>query len=172
MREEEGLSNLRFIVDCMHGKLARKMRIYGYDTKYDITLDDNKIIEIAKKEGRTIITSDEELIRRAKTENLQVIRVPLDNDLPRMIKIFKVLKILPKIDPKRSRCPNCNSPLTIVDKKEIQNVPEKVLKRKKIFYKCNLCGKVYWYGSHWRKIREFEKTLKKRLKELKDGEEV
>lgn len=172
MREEEELSNLRFIVDCMHGKLARKMRIYGYDTKYDITLDDNKIIEIAKKEGRTIITSDEELIRRAKTENLQVIRVPLDNDLPRMIKIFKVLKILPKIDPKRSRCPNCNSPLTIVDKKEIQNVPEKVLKRKKIFYKCNLCGKVYWYGSHWRKIREFEKTLKKRLKELKDGEEV
>ncbi len=52
MREEERLSNLRFIVDCMHGKLARKMRIYGYDTKYDITLDDNKIIEIAKEEGR------------------------------------------------------------------------------------------------------------------------
>ncbi len=114
----------------------------------------------------------EELIRRAKTENLQVIRVPLDDDLPRMIKIFKVLKILPKIDQKRSRCPNCNRQLTMVDKKEVQNIPEKVLKRKKVFYKCNGCGKVYWYGSHWKKIREFEKTLKKRLKELKEGEEI
>ncbi|MCX8188143.1 MAG: Mut7-C RNAse domain-containing protein [Nitrososphaeria archaeon] len=171
MREEERLSNIKFIIDCMHGKLARKMRIYGFDTKYDIALDDNKIIEIAKNEGRTIITSDEELINRARAENLQVIRVPLDNDLPRMIKIFTVLKILPEIDPKRSRCPNCNSTLTIVDKKEVQNVPEKVLKRKKIFYKCSRCGKVYWHGSHWKKIREFEKTLKKRLKKLKEGEE-
>lgn len=171
MREEERLLNIRFIVDCMHGKLARKMRIYGLDTIYDITLNDNRIIEIAKEEGRTIITSDEELVNRAKAENLQVIRVPLDGDLPRMIKIFSALKISPEIDPKRSHCPNCNSTLTIVDKKEIQNIPEKVLKKKRIFYKCNGCGKVYWYGSHWKKIREFEKILKKRLKELKEGDE-
>ncbi len=163
------LSEHKFIVDSMHGKLARKMRLYGFDTLYDVKFDDSKIIEIAKIEGRTIITSDEALIERAKSEKLQVIWVPLDSDLPRMIKIFETIKILPKIDPKKSRCPNCNSPLAIVKKEDVKDVPENVLKRKRIFYKCTGCGKVYWHGSHWRKIREFEKTLKRMLNELREG---
>jgi len=164
------LSEHKFIVDCMHGRLARKMRLYGFDTLYDVNFDDNKLIEIAKLEGRTIITSDKALIERAKSENLPVIWVPLDNDLPRMIKIFETLKILPKIDPKKSRCPRCNSALEIVEKDNVTGVPKKVLKRKRIFYRCTGCGKVYWHGSHWKKIREFEKTLKRRLRELREGE--
>lgn len=163
------MSNLKFVVDCMHGKLARKMRLYGFDTVYDVGFDDDKVIEIAKSEGRTIITSDEALVERAKAEKLPVIDVPLDDDLPRMIKIFSVLEIVPKIDPKRSRCPSCNGTLKVVEKKDVTGVPEKVLRRKRVFYRCEGCGKVYWYGSHWKKIREFEKTLKRRLMELKEG---
>jgi len=160
---------MKFIVDCMHGKLARKMRIYGYDTLYDINYGDNIILVIAQKEERVIITSDKNLIERAYSKNIPVIRVQLDNDVSRMMKIFKTLSLKPNLSPQYSRCPHCNAILTKICKSDAKEVPEKVLKRKRIFYKCMNCNRIYWYGSHWKKIRDFEEKLKKRLIDSKIG---
>jgi len=154
---------MKFIVDCMHGKLARKMRIYGYDTLYDINFEDDAILVTAKKEERIIITSDKNLIERAYSENVPVIRASLDNDVSRMMEIFKTFKLKPNLNPKYSRCPHCNVILTKISKLEAVGAPERVLKRKRVFYKCENCSRIYWYGSHWKKIRDFEETLKKRL---------
>jgi len=155
---------MKFIVDCMHGKLARKMRIYGYDTVYENDLEDDEILNRAQREKRILLTSDEDLIQRAYSKNISVIRISLDNDLSRMTKIFKVLKVKPILRPKDSRCPHCNSAIKKIDKSEAKGVPDKILKRKRTFYKCFNCGKIYWYGSHWKKIREFEETLKTQFK--------
>ncbi|MGQ9780988.1 MAG: Mut7-C RNAse domain-containing protein [Nitrososphaeria archaeon] len=155
---------MKFIVDCMHGKLARKMRIYGYDTAYDSNLEDDVILEVARKEKRTIITSDENLIERALLEGMPVVRAPLDNDLSRMMKIFKACRLKPKLNPENSRCPHCNTILKKIRKTEASGVPERVLKKKRSFYKCPRCGKIYWQGSHWKKIQAFEETLKRRLR--------
>jgi len=156
---------MKFIVDCMHGKLARKMRIYGYDTLYNINFEDDAILATAKREERIIITSDKNLIKRAYSENISIVRVPLDNDVSRMMKIFKTFKLKPNLNPENSRCPHCNAILKKTNKLDVIGVPERVLKRKRIFYKCGNCSRIYWYGSHWKKIRDFEETLKKRLKD-------
>jgi len=154
---------MKFIVDCMHGKLARKMRIYGYDTAYDASLEDDTILEIARRERRTIITSDQNLIERALSQNINVVRAPLDSDLSRMMKIFKTCGLKPKLKPESSRCPICNSTLKKAKKTEVAGVPERILKKRRSFYKCPRCGKVYWKGSHWKRIMDFEETLKRRL---------
>ena len=156
---------MKFIVDCMNGKLARKMRIYGYDTLYNINFEDDLILEIARHENRIIITSDKNLIDRAFSENLPNVRAPLDNDLSRMMKIFKTFKLKPNLNPEYSRCPHCNSILKRIEKSNAIGVPDRILKRKRIFYKCSSCERIYWHGSHWRKIRDFEETLKKQLRD-------
>jgi uncharacterized protein with PIN domain len=156
---------MRFIVDCMHGKLARKMRIYGYDTLYDANLDDDTILNTAREEDRVIITSDKNLIERAYSENIQVVKAPLDSDVSRMTKIFRTYRLKPNLNPKNSRCPHCNSKLKKIYKSQVRGVPERILRRKRVFYECKTCGRIYWYGSHWAKIRNFEETLKKRLKD-------
>ena len=157
---------MKFIVDCMHGKLARKMRIYGYDTLYDVNFGDDAILATAKKEERIIITSDKNLIERAYSEKIPVVRAPLDNDISRMTKIFRTFKLKPNLNPKHSRCPRCNTVLMKISKLDVIDIPERVLKRMRVFYKCGNCSRIYWYGSHWTKIRDFEETLKKRLKDL------
>jgi uncharacterized protein with PIN domain len=154
---------MRFIVDCMHGKLARKMRIYGFDTLYEANLDDDTILATAQKEERVIITSDKNLIERAYSERIPVVEAPLDSDVSRMTKIFRTYRLKPNLNPKHSRCPHCNSMLIKISKSQAEGVPKGVLRRKRIFYKCENCGRIYWYGSHWAKIRNFEETLKKRL---------
>ncbi|MGC8936370.1 MAG: DUF5615 family PIN-like protein, partial [Candidatus Methanomethylicaceae archaeon] len=56
---------MRFVADAMLGRLARWLRLLGYDTAYDQTLDDEKLIEIAKRENRILLTRDGKLFKRA-----------------------------------------------------------------------------------------------------------
>ena len=155
---------MKFIVDSMHGKLAKKMRIYGYDTLYNAYSEDNTVLELAEKEDRIIITSDTALFERALSRRIPSIKAPLDDDVTRMAEIFKILKLKPELNSKKSRCSLCNTPLVEICKSQITSIPENVLRRKKIFYQCPKCGKIYWKGSHWKEMREFESMLKKKIK--------
>jgi len=94
---------MRFIVDCMHGKLARKMRIYGFDTLYGSNLDDDTILATAQKEERVVVTSDKNLIERAYSKRIPVVEAPLDSDVSRMTKIFRTYRLKPNLNPKHAR---------------------------------------------------------------------
>ena len=139
---------MKFLCDQMLGTLAKWLRIYGFDTFYaGSEADDNEILRIAKKENRTLITRDIELVYRAKRENVKVIEIK-STDLDEQLKV--VLNQV-KIDKKTflSRCTLCNTPIYPIKKDEVKGkVPKKVFENNKKFWLCKKCDKIYWCGSH------------------------
>jgi len=149
---------LRFIADSMLGKLARWLRIMGFDTLYFSSISDPELIKRAKEEKRIILTMDARLALTLKKDKC----VFLSHSDP-----YQQLKYLVKefnLDPWSnlfSRCVYCNELVEkIKDKSEIKNkVPLHSFNSNSSFYRCPVCGRIYWEGSHHQKIKTIIKSL-------------
>lgn len=138
----------KFVADCMLGKLARWLRITGYDTKYFRHFEDHKLLAIARFEGRILLTKDIALFKRAKEIAYLVQTEPLENQLK---EIFTQFGLWPRFS--LARCPRCNEILFSVCAQEIKpQIPLFVFLSFQEFKQCPLCQKVYWPGTHWQKI--------------------
>ena len=127
--------NPRFFADAMLGRLARWLRILGYDTSYEAHLEDAALVRRAIQEERVILTRD----RALPAEQLRelVTRVQLDTEG----RLF-------------TRCSRCNAGLESVPRSQIaERVPARVLRDHDHFKHCPGCGRVYWEGSHVDRIR-------------------
>jgi uncharacterized protein with PIN domain len=145
-----------FLADHMLGSLARWLRFFGFDTAYPEVLPDKKLIALAKREGRTILTRDKELAETKEVDTLYIESVDLEKQLAQVLEKYDM-----KIESAFSRCSLCNSILTPVKKSEVKGkVPEKVFLWKNKFWMCQECKKYYWQGTHYQgieaKIRELE----------------
>jgi uncharacterized protein with PIN domain len=154
-----------FIVDAMLGNLAKKLRILGYDSKYFSSIEDDKIILIAKNEKRIILTKDEQLTKIAEKQNVSFVLIRGNDESEQIIQInvkFKLNKFV--IDTNNSRCIACNGKLEAVEKFQvIGKIPEGVLEREEKFWMCDSCKKVYWEGTHFEKLQEFATKLNNRI---------
>jgi uncharacterized protein len=148
---ESNIKDYAFMADAMLGKLARKLRMFGFDTIYDPNVDDLDILNSSKNEGRIVLTSDKTLFNRCKKRGIDTILTYKKTEIENLITIFSSLNIkfinsqqLPYL------CTRCNGQLaTVIDKNLIKHdIPTHVLHNNKIFYKCRKCMKVYWRGSH------------------------
>lgn len=148
---ERSINRYSFIVDAMLGKIARKLRILGFDTVYDPYIDDMDILNSPKYYGRIVLTNDRALFSRCKKKGIDTILLDNRTEVENLVTIFRSLDIelissqkLPHI------CTCCNGTLdTIIDKNSIKNqIPDRLLHSKNIFYKCSQCNKIYWIGSH------------------------
>ncbi len=146
----------KLIADMMLGRLARWLRLYGYDTVYGVK-DDDKIIEIAKKEGRIILTRDEELAKRAK--NVILIK---SNKFEEQIKQLMELGFtFNELFPENARCPKCNGLIKEISKEKIKDkVPPGVYEKYNEFYICTECGQIYWPGRQWEEMVKIDKRLR------------
>lgn len=146
------MSEYKFICDFMLGRLARWMRLLGLNTLYYNNPDDPSILHKALKEGRTILTRSKELER---LENVVIIKSEnLDEQLKQIKEIIKIKTPL-------CRCPECNTPLSTVDKEEIRGkVPKYIYKIHNDFKRCPNCNRIYWKGTHY-------KEIKRKISELK-----
>jgi hypothetical protein len=149
----------RFLADEMNGDLARWLRIAGFDCLY-LTGEnlDNILLEIAKKEDRILLTSDRELYQRAVRQYIHTIYTLGDNTIEKLRKIFRLLDLGRYMKNPRYRCPICNTPLTKKRSDKLE-LPKNIKNNFKEVYYCEKCGKKYWKGSHWIKIRETFKEL-------------
>jgi len=140
---------VKFVVDHMLGKLAKYLRFMGYDTYYPTgRMSDDEIMEIARKEGRILLTRDKELAKRSG--GIYVESENYEEQLKFVINRFHL-----NTDSLLSRCSICNVPLVKVDKREIKDkVPEYVYEHQDEFYMCPKCGRIYWYGSHTERIEK------------------
>lgn len=155
---------MRFIIDCMHGTLARKLRIYGFDTIYDSGADDKELLEAARVEDRVLVTSDRSLHRSALKIGAKSILLTEKTDEERMGTLFNALRIIKSMNPEASRCPVCNGTLESIARQSVEGkIPEGVLQRNDEFYICHSCGKVYWKGKHWLGIGAFADRVERRL---------
>ena len=148
----------KFIADCHLGKLAKYLRIMGFDTLFFPHIDDDDLIIIANEEKRIILTRDRELSQRKNAPVLFLEPTDTKEQLKMLIKYYKLKEHpLPF-----SRCIVCNSPLQVIEKEKIINrIPEKVKKYFDYFEYCPACDRIYWQGDHYRHMMEFlEQVLK------------
>jgi len=148
----EKKAQVRFIADAMLGSLARWMRALGCDVEYSPLLEDAEVVDKAVKEGRIILTRDTGLIRRrgAAGRHLFIESDFVAAQLRQVAERFA----LPKT-PALVRCLRCNTPLERADKDDIAGkVPQYVYKTQEEFSTCPSCGRVYWAGTHRRRMEE------------------
>ncbi|MCD5390800.1 Mut7-C RNAse domain-containing protein [candidate division NPL-UPA2 bacterium] len=135
----------------MLGRLARWLRMLGYDTLYP-QVRDSELVRLARAEGRILLTRDTHLGRR---EDIEVLFIDSDRVQEQLKQIIKQLSL--KIDNiMSSRCTICNSLLKEVGRQEAKDfVPEFTYVTHDKFGYCQSCHKFYWSGTHWQKMEEF-----------------
>lgn len=153
-----------FLVDAMLGNIARKLQLLGFDTEYYSDIDDLKLISKAKNEQRTIISKDQELIARAKKQDIVSVHVTKEDEIEQFLEILEHIPLeLDTISGDTARCTKCNSPTLQIDKSKISGkIPQKVLEFNDKFWKCENCNQIYWEGTHIKKLQEFLENVKLR----------
>lgn len=137
---------MKFIADAMLGKLAKRLRLLGFDVHYDHALDDNDIIRISHAQDRVILTRDSALAARPLAKNNLLIRSDHPEDQVRQILDRFAGAATPA---PLTRCSVCNAPLTALEKAAARDrVPQHIYDTTETFLECRQCGRVYWKGTH------------------------
>ncbi len=138
----------------MLGRLASWLRLLGYDTVYS-DAGDHELARQARAQDRVLLTRDTQLSKRRGIDTLLIRSDTLEDQLRQVIDEFGLSQS--KVF---SRCPTCNAPLRQVSKSAVKDrVPPYVFENHESFQACPECEKVYWRGSHWRRIRHRLDTL-------------
>lgn len=155
-----------FAVDAMLGKLARKLRVLGFDSKYSSSIEDDVLIRLAKEENRVIVTKDEALTKSAGKMGLRTVLIRGNDEIEQIIQITSSLGLLNFVmDTDSSRCVDCNGKLESIEKTKLaRKIPTGIYDRQDHFWICVDCKKVYWEGTHFVKLQEFVEKLNTRLK--------
>ncbi len=142
---------IRFIVDHNVGKLAKWLRIMGYDSLLFRGADDGKLIDIALREGRVILTKDTQLMKRRVITGGRLKAILIEDDNPEE-QLRQVVKKLALDYNFRlfSLCLECNQPLIPRTREEVQGlVPPYVYRTQDQYMQCPTCPRIYWRGTHW-----------------------
>lgn len=158
-------NDVAFVADSMLGSIARKLRIFGFDTLYVKNADDGEILKIGISQGRVILTADREFFKRIVKARAPGVLVAGKGEVEDLVHILSKNGIT-SAEAGRigSRCSICNgllAPKKISDMKG--NVPEKVATSHQDVFQCVDCHKVYWEGSHLRRIRALVRRIDSRL---------
>ncbi len=155
-----------FVVDAMLGNLSRKLRILGFDSKYFSAIEDKQLIELAKKENCVIVTKDEGLAKTADNIGISVVLIRGNDEINQIIEIANKIGLSNFVmDTNSARCVNCNGRLESVKKSGLENkIPTGVYEKQDQFWICVDCQKIYWAGTHFKKLQEFVARLNQRLR--------
>ena len=158
---------MKFIADSMLGKLARWLRMLGHDVTYNIQLNDNDLLELAKKENRVLLTKDLELYKRANGKDIDALYLEGKSESERLAEVAKRYISILEIDMEKSHCPVCNTKLKATPKDQLSGEIEKnTFTYYDKFWKCPNCGQVYWQGAHWKQITNTLKEAQAKLEKL------
>ncbi len=139
-------NEIRFVADVMLGRLAKWLRIVGYDVLYSNKFADDDLIAISNREERILLSRDTRLLIRKAVRNFiflqsgdtrdqikQVIQEVRQTDFPFLL----------------TRCLSCNEALADVPRESVcGRAPPFIFKTQSRFKTCPKCGKLYWAGTH------------------------
>jgi uncharacterized protein with PIN domain len=144
---------IKFITDHNLGKLAKWLRLIGYDTVCQEGKTARPLWEKALHENRIVLTRKKHL--RYFPQEITTIIVGGERVEDQLAFIRTTLGLNPSDDQVFKRCSICNSSLNEVDKETVHDqVPPYVLENNDRFYQCPDCLRIYWPGSHVENIRK------------------
>lgn len=144
----------RFTADCNLGKLAKWLRILGYDTLYDRGTADRNFLRKAGDEGRIALTRKRDLAGSLHTGSLVVVKA--DHVGGQIGEVLEALALEPDPAKRMTRCLNCNAPLEEVPKETVEDlVPAYIYEKYRRFRRCPSCGGIFWPGTHPRHVKEY-----------------
>jgi len=149
---------MKFLVDRMLGKLAKTLRLLGYDAIYYQGEDPTQLIRLAREQDRVILTRNTKLAASQPGDRV----VPIAKDHPdlQLLELHEKGHIVFNDNKSFSRCLICNVLLDGITRKEVEGkVPEFIFHNYQEFYRCSQCGRIYWPGTH-------QQHMQKRIKEI------
>ncbi len=150
----------RFLCDAGLGGLARWLRAAGYDAAWQPHIDDDNLLREARRLGATILTTDAMLMERRLLRD----RVIPAFWLPPTLSIPEQLGLVFRefgLTVRGSRCMTCGGELRQVSKEELRDrIPPRTYRWLDTFFVCSRCDKLFWHGTHWRKIMATLSALK------------
>jgi uncharacterized protein with PIN domain len=145
----------------MLGRLARWLRVLGYDTRYDPSLDDHTLVQLANSEDRVLLTRDRHLLRELRPA--RALQITSDAPLDQLADVVAELALGTPHELFR-RCLVCNTPLADVAPADAAGLlPPAARALPGSVRRCPTCGRVYWPGSH---VRRMTRTLARVFPEL------
>jgi uncharacterized protein with PIN domain len=145
---------LRFMADAMLGRLARWLRLLGYDVCYDSRLTDTELVRLARAQDRILLTRDTELTRRSGAIMVWIVSETLAEQLQQLHRELGVRAIAPF-----SRCPLCNDALCDIPRDHAWGqVPPYIFVKHDAFRLCPTCSRFYWRGSHWQHMEQLMRS--------------
>ena len=147
---------IRFLVDENVGRLAKWLRMIGYDAILVKDADDTQLVNFALKEERILLTRDTQIMqRRVVTKHqLRVILIQSDRTEEQLHQVIRELD-LECCSRQFTRCMECNTLLEPRSKAEVQDyVPPYVFRTQEQYMLCPGCRRIYWRGTHWQKMKK------------------
>jgi uncharacterized protein with PIN domain len=151
VRSRAGIGEPRFFADAMLGRLARWLRILGFDTAYENHIPDALLVRRAQQEARTILTRDRALPEEWRVTGIYVVSAPATAE--QLHEVVEAFHLAPAMRP-FTRCSRCNARLVDAPPERVRRrVPARVLEHHDEFRICEACDRVYWAGSHTERMR-------------------
>lgn len=156
------LRNPRFVCDVHLGKLASFLRMVGFDTLYRGDYQDDELIRISLDQRRALLSRDRRLLAQPGLVRKHAVasETPLDQ-------LREVIHRFDLVDAARpfSRCLRCNTVLASVPRAQVlARLPERVRDAYDEFFHCGGCDRVYWRGSHFKRMAAVVSDLLERSK--------
>jgi uncharacterized protein with PIN domain len=148
-----------FVLDSNLGRLARYLRLLGFDSLYQNDYDDQTVANIADQQQRIVLTRDRALLQRKIITRGYFVREVRPR--PQVKEVLARFDLYRLVDPFK-RCIRCNGDLQAVDKQAIEERLEpKTRQYFDTFRMCTSCGQIYWQGSHHaRSLRLIDELIK------------
>lgn len=147
----EPLREPKFIADVHLGKLARYLRLLGFDTVYEREQDDAAIASRSRAEHRIVLTRDRGLLKRSEVTHGHAVR-SMDADA-QLLEVVEAFDLRARIAP-FSRCLKCNGAVRSIARELVEHrLPKYTRLAYDRFFRCEQCGSVYWPGAHFARLR-------------------
>ncbi len=138
------------------GKLAKLLRLLGFDTTFFTGEDDSQMVNIAFREKRIVLTRDTHILERriVTSGRVKALLIKTDNAEEQLKQVVRELNLQNELKP-FTLCLECNCPLVVREKEEVRDrVPPYVFQTQKEYMECPQCHSIYWKGTHWSAMTE------------------
>jgi hypothetical protein len=146
------LRETRFSADVHLGRLARLLRMMGFDTRYDNEADDEELVLEARASGRILLSRDRGLLKRRMVTHGLLVRSLVPRE--QLAQVFRRVDCAGQVQ-LFARCMSCNGAIARVSRISVlEHLPPAVAEMCTEFSRCPDCGKVYWRGTHWETMKK------------------